>query len=116
MSSGPDVDYVNARACKYPPPAPAPGGFLSGVHCVHHALYGALNWSCLVSKHRTMSQRSVAASPEWVALQDHYKQVKDWHMRDLFEQDPKRFEKYRLVGYAAGWIPSLPNNTCIITI
>ena len=42
-----------------------------------------------------MSQRSVTASPEWVALQDHYKQAKEWHMRDLFEQDPKRFDKFR---------------------
>ena len=42
-----------------------------------------------------MSQCSVTASPEWVALQDHYKQAKEWHMRDLFEQDPKRFENFR---------------------
>ena len=42
-----------------------------------------------------MSQSSVTASAEWVALQDHYKQAKDWHMRDLFEQDTKRFEKLR---------------------
>ena len=42
-----------------------------------------------------MSQSSVTASPEWVALQDHYKQAKDWHMRDLFEQDAKRFENFR---------------------
>ena len=42
-----------------------------------------------------MSQSSVTASAEWVALQDHYKQAKDWHMRDLFEQDAKRFEKFR---------------------
>ena len=45
-----------------------------------------------------MSQRSVTASPEWMALQDHYKQAKEWHMRDLFEQDPKRFEKFRSAG------------------
>jgi hypothetical protein len=42
-----------------------------------------------------MSQSSVTASAEWVALQDHYKQAKDWQMRDLFEQDTKRFEKFR---------------------
>ena len=44
-----------------------------------------------------MAQRSVTASPEWVALQDHHKQAKEWHMRDLFEADPKRFEKFRSV-------------------
>ncbi len=30
----------------------------------------------------------------WKALQQHYKQAKKWHMRDLFEEDPKRFEKF----------------------
>ncbi len=30
----------------------------------------------------------------WKALQQHYKQVKKLHLRDLFEKDPKRFEKF----------------------
>lgn len=30
----------------------------------------------------------------WKALQQHYKQAKKLHLRDLFEQDPKRFEKF----------------------
>ena len=33
-------------------------------------------------------------STAWQALQAHYDQVKDLHMRDLFEQDPQRFEKF----------------------
>lgn len=30
----------------------------------------------------------------WKALQQHYKQVKKHHLRDLFEEDRKRFEKF----------------------
>jgi glucose-6-phosphate isomerase len=30
----------------------------------------------------------------WKALQQHYKQVKKLHLRDLFKKDPKRFEKF----------------------
>jgi len=32
--------------------------------------------------------------PAWKALQQHYKQAKKLHLRDLFEKDPKRFEKF----------------------
>ncbi len=32
--------------------------------------------------------------PAWNALQQHYKQAKKLHLRDLFEKDPKRFEKF----------------------
>ncbi len=30
----------------------------------------------------------------WKALQQHYKKAKKLHLRDLFEEDPKRFEKF----------------------
>lgn len=30
----------------------------------------------------------------WKALQQHYKQVKKLHLRDLFKKDPKRFDKF----------------------
>ncbi len=33
-------------------------------------------------------------SPAWVALKEHYKEIKDLHMRDMFAEDPHRFEKY----------------------
>ncbi len=32
--------------------------------------------------------------PAWNTLQQHYKQAKKLHLRDLFEKDPKRFEKF----------------------
>ena len=32
--------------------------------------------------------------PAWKALSAHYEEVKDLHMRDLFDQDPERFEKF----------------------
>ncbi|MGD8513762.1 MAG: glucose-6-phosphate isomerase [Deltaproteobacteria bacterium] len=35
-------------------------------------------------------------SSAWKALGAHYKKVKPVHMRDLFEQDPKRFQKFSL--------------------
>ena len=35
-------------------------------------------------------------TPAWLALLDHFKRVEKIHMVDLFEQDPKRFERYSL--------------------
>ncbi len=35
-------------------------------------------------------------SPAWQALQAHYEEVSDVHMRDLFAEDPKRFDKFSL--------------------
>lgn len=32
----------------------------------------------------------------WQALQQHYNQIKDIHMRDMFEQDKQRFEKFSI--------------------
>src|SRR5262245_57676987 len=32
----------------------------------------------------------------WKALEAHYKEVAPLHMRDLFKQDPKRFDKFSL--------------------
>ena len=32
----------------------------------------------------------------WKALQRHYQEIKDLHMRELFEQDPQRYEKFSL--------------------
>src|SRR5579859_3054790 len=34
--------------------------------------------------------------PEWRALEEHYKQVKDLHLRTLFTEDPKRGERFTL--------------------
>ncbi|MFW2373443.1 MAG: glucose-6-phosphate isomerase [Gammaproteobacteria bacterium] len=33
-------------------------------------------------------------SKAWKALEQHYEDVKDIHMRDLFEQDPQRFDRF----------------------
>jgi len=33
-------------------------------------------------------------SPAWQALQQHYEEIRDVHMRDMFKQDPARFEKF----------------------
>ena len=35
-------------------------------------------------------------TPAWLALQDHFKKVKKIHMLDLFDEDPRRFERYSL--------------------
>eukprot|EP00112_Aurelia_sp_Birch-Aquarium-sp1_P022959 Seg666.5 transcript_id=Seg666.5/GoldUCD/mRNA.D3Y31 product="Glucose-6-phosphate isomerase" protein_id=Seg666.5/GoldUCD/D3Y31 len=34
--------------------------------------------------------------PEWKALQQHHKVAEKWHMRQLFQEDPKRFDKFKL--------------------
>jgi glucose-6-phosphate isomerase len=34
--------------------------------------------------------------PAWRALWSHFANARDWHMRDLFEQDPQRAERYWL--------------------
>jgi glucose-6-phosphate isomerase len=39
---------------------------------------------------------SLKESPAWTALEQHYKEIKDVHMRELFADDPKRFEQYSL--------------------
>ncbi len=33
-------------------------------------------------------------SPAWLALKAHYEEIKDEHMRNMFADDPKRFEKF----------------------
>ncbi|MCW9014464.1 MAG: glucose-6-phosphate isomerase [Gammaproteobacteria bacterium] len=33
-------------------------------------------------------------SPAWNALKAHYEEIKDTHMRDMFNDDPERFEKF----------------------
>ena len=32
---------------------------------------------------------------EWKELETHYKEAKEWHMRDMFTDDPGRFDKFR---------------------
>lgn len=41
----------------------------------------------------------LSSTHEYTELVKHHKEIlsKDVHMRALFEEDPKRFEKYRLV-------------------
>jgi glucose-6-phosphate isomerase len=49
--------------------------------------------------HKSRGKKHMSAliqSSAWKALEAHYEQIKETHMRDLFEQDPKRFEKFSL--------------------
>src|SRR5580698_6935613 len=39
---------------------------------------------------------NLTQSPAWQELQLHYKQIVDKHMRQLFEDDPSRFDKFSL--------------------
>ena len=34
--------------------------------------------------------------PAWQALQEHQREIAEVHMRDLFAQDPQRFERFSL--------------------
>jgi len=47
-----------------------------------------------------MSSQALTQRPEWKALQEHHRQVKDLHLRTLFADDPKRGE--RLTAEAVG--------------
>ncbi|MBB5192520.1 glucose-6-phosphate isomerase [Silvimonas terrae] len=38
----------------------------------------------------------LTSSPAWLALAEHFKEVSPLHMRDLFHNDPQRFEKFSL--------------------
>ncbi len=42
------------------------------------------------------AKSSLINTPAWIALVDHFERVNKVHMVDLFEQDPKRFERYSL--------------------
>ncbi|MDT8283035.1 MAG: glucose-6-phosphate isomerase, partial [Gammaproteobacteria bacterium] len=35
-------------------------------------------------------------SPSWKALEDHFAEINQSHMRDMFAEDPKRFDKFSL--------------------
>ena len=35
-------------------------------------------------------------TPAWMALEEHKQEIEETHMRDLFDVDPQRFEKYAL--------------------
>ena len=39
---------------------------------------------------------ALTSSPAWRALQDHATAMRQVHMRQLFEQDPTRFEQFSL--------------------
>ena len=41
---------------------------------------------------------SLTECPEFSALQSHYEAASKFHMRDLFEKDPQRFDKFRYEG------------------
>jgi glucose-6-phosphate isomerase len=47
-------------------------------------------------KGRKIEMSALVQSHAWKALEAHYKKVEPLHMRDLFEQDPKRFDKFSL--------------------
>ena len=38
----------------------------------------------------------LTTSPAWIALAEHYRQLRDYSMREAFEQDSARFDKYSL--------------------
>jgi glucose-6-phosphate isomerase len=39
---------------------------------------------------------SLTTTPAWLALQKHHREVARLHLRDLFERDPQRFERFSL--------------------
>jgi glucose-6-phosphate isomerase len=43
-----------------------------------------------------MMANSLTQSPAWAALQTHYQQIKDLHLRQLFAEDPERAQRFTL--------------------
>lgn len=39
---------------------------------------------------------SLTETPAWIALQNHFLEIHDNHMRDLFDRDPQRFSRFSL--------------------
>ncbi|MGL4604832.1 MAG: glucose-6-phosphate isomerase [Iodobacter sp.] len=39
---------------------------------------------------------NLTQSPAWLALEEHFKEVSPLHLRDLFKDDPQRFERFSL--------------------
>jgi len=44
----------------------------------------------------TLTSTPLAKRSEWQALSGHYKKIASVHMRDLFEQDPQRFDNFHI--------------------
>src|SRR5208282_3778144 len=60
--------------------------------------FSSRNFHCpiLIAKLYLIPMSSLTQSNAWKALQAHYAKISPTHMRDLFAQDPKRFEKFSL--------------------
>jgi glucose-6-phosphate isomerase len=43
-----------------------------------------------------MSSSTLTERPEWQALQTHFKEMEPVRLRDLFADDPSRFERFHL--------------------
>ena len=54
----------------------------------------------------------LSATAEMKELQKHYELMKDKHMRDYFETDHKRFDKFRY-GAVLPTLAHRPNTQCI---
>jgi len=39
---------------------------------------------------------TLTQSTSWKALEEHFKEIRQSHMRDMFAQDPQRFDKFSL--------------------
>ena len=58
---------------------------------------------CLADFENVLPARAMAehlsSVPEWKELETHYKEAKEWHMRDMFTDDPGRFDKFRCLAH-----------------
>ena len=43
-----------------------------------------------------MTMKNLIESPAWLALQEHYEEIKDVQMRDMFAEDPDRFDNFSI--------------------
>ena len=47
---------------------------------------------------------TLTQSPAWAALAEHFARIAPLHMRDMFAQDPSRYEKFSLRSTTSCWI------------
>ena len=56
----------------------------------------SLGFTVALSYGRNVDMPSITLSPTWKALEAHQKTIAPRHMRDLFKDDPDRFQKFHL--------------------
>ena len=55
-----------------------------------------INMRAIFNLWRMTTMSELTQSESWLALTEHFKKIKDVHMREMFDQDSSRFDKYSI--------------------